>query len=285
MDEYRGARAELSLPHRRMRLPENDVCVYRELSSTNRVAGEMAAAGAPAGTIVLSAFQSAGVGRLRRAWLAPPGRSLLLSVILRPRIETQLVAHLTLLAGAALAEAIREETGLAAGLKWPNDVLMRGRKVSGILAQGSLRGDAIDYVILGVGLNVNQTEAELPPDCRGIATSLRIERGGRVSRAAMLRRFISRWNAHLLAFSEGGRPYLREKWTENNLTLGREVSVRGADGELRGTAVDLSERGGLIVRFPDGSSREFLAEDLSLGREHYRELSASGETIAGSESP
>ncbi|MDR2355043.1 MAG: biotin--[acetyl-CoA-carboxylase] ligase [Clostridiales Family XIII bacterium] len=277
MNEQESARAELSLPHRRMRLLQNDVYVYRTLSSTNRVATFMAASGAPAGTIVLSAFQSAGVGRLRRAWIAPPGRSLLLSVILRPRIETRFISQLALLGGVALAEAIREETGLAAGVKWPNDVLMRGRKVSGILAQGSVRGDAIDSVILGVGLNVNQTEAELPPDCRDTATSLRAERGRRVSRAAMLRRFILRWNAHLEAFSEGGHPYLRAKWIENNLTLGREVSVHGADGDLIGTAVDISERGGLVVRFPGGIDREFLAEDLSLGGEHYRRLARAGE--------
>ncbi|MDR2295159.1 MAG: biotin--[acetyl-CoA-carboxylase] ligase [Clostridiales Family XIII bacterium] len=272
MKEHEDARAELSLPHKRLRLSENELYVYGELSSTNRVAARMAADGAPAGTIVTSGFQKAGAGRLRRAWISPPGRSLLLSVILRPRIEARFVAQLTLLCGVALAEAIREETGLAAGIKWPNDVLMRGRKVSGILAQAGVRGDAVEHVILGVGLNVNQTEAELPPDCRDTATSLRIERGRRVSRAAMLRRFVSRWNAHFEAFSAEAYPYLREKWMENNLTLGREVSVRGADGALCGTAVDISERGGLVVRFPDGESREFLAEDLSLGGEHYRRL-------------
>jgi BirA family biotin operon repressor/biotin-[acetyl-CoA-carboxylase] ligase len=266
------ARAERAPAHKRLRLAQSDVYVYREVSSTNLVAARMAADGAPAGTIVASAFQSAGVGRLRRAWISPRGRSLLFSVILRPRIETRLVPHLTLLCAVALAEAIRAETGREAGVKWPNDVLMRGRKVSGILAQAAARGETVDCVILGVGLNVNQTKEELPPDCRETSVSLRMERGGRVSRAAMLRRFMACWNAHLEAFLSGGYPYLREKWTENNVTLGREVVIGGEDGPLRGLAVDLSERGGLIVRFPDGSSREFLAEDLSLGREHYGDL-------------
>ncbi|MDR2771018.1 MAG: biotin--[acetyl-CoA-carboxylase] ligase [Clostridiales Family XIII bacterium] len=280
MNEHEGARAELSLPHKRLHLPQHDLYVYRSLSSTNRVAASMAAAGAPAGTIILSGFQSAGVGRLRRAWISPQGRSLLLSAILRPRLEARLVPLLTLLCGAVLAEAIREETGCEAGVKWPNDVLMRGGKVSGILAQGSVRGDAIEHVILGVGLNVNQTREELPPDCRDVSTSLRIERGRRVSRIAMLRRFISRWDAQFEAFAEGGYPYLREKWIENNLTLGREVSVRGEDGEICGRAVDISERGGLIVRLPDESNKEFLAEDLSLGRAHY--LRPSGALRGGS---
>jgi BirA family biotin operon repressor/biotin-[acetyl-CoA-carboxylase] ligase len=150
---------------------------------------------------------------------------------------------------------------------------MRGRKVSGILAQGSVRGETVDYVILGVGVNVNQSEEDMPPDCTDTATSLRIERGGRVSRAAMLRCFVSCWNAHLEGFSEGAYPYLREIWLRNNVTLGREVVIHSGDGDVRGTAVDLSERGGLVVRFPDGSSRDFLAEDLSLGRGHYLELS------------
>jgi BirA family biotin operon repressor/biotin-[acetyl-CoA-carboxylase] ligase len=182
------------------------------------------------------------------------------------------VPHITLLCGAALAEAIRDTTGCEAGVKWPNDVLLRGRKVSGILAQGSLRGDAADCVILGVGLNVNQTEADLPRDIRETATSLRIERGARVSRAAMLRAFLSRWNAHFAAFLAGGPSYLRELWISNNVTLGRAVVVHGAGGEFSGTAVDLSERGGLLVRLPSGEIKEFLAEDVSLGEAHYRAL-------------
>jgi BirA family biotin operon repressor/biotin-[acetyl-CoA-carboxylase] ligase len=252
-----------------MRSQGNDIYIYRELTSTNAVAGELAAAGAPAGTIVLSGFQSAGVGRLRRAWVSPPGRSLLLSMVLRPRTDARRVPLLTLLCSVALAEAIRETTGCDARVKWPNDVLMRGKKVSGILAQTGARGDAGAYVILGMGLNVNQTEDELPPDLRDIATSLRIERGRRVSRAAALRCFVAHWNARFEAFSEGGYPYLREQWIANNLTLGREITVHGEGDPRRGTAVDIGERGGLVVRFADGAVEELLAEDVSLGRAHY----------------
>jgi BirA family biotin operon repressor/biotin-[acetyl-CoA-carboxylase] ligase len=197
-------------------------------------------------------------------------------MILRPRLDPRFVPLLTLLCGVALAEAIRETTDCEAGVKWPNDVLMRGKKVSGILAQSGVRGDAALSVVLGVGLNVNQTEEELPPDLRDIATSLRIERGRRVSRVAALRRFVLRWNAHFEAFSEGGYPYLREKWIENNLTLGREVTLHGDGGPRRGTAVDIGERGGLVVRFPDGSVEELLAEDVSLGREHYSAIGGCG---------
>jgi BirA family biotin operon repressor/biotin-[acetyl-CoA-carboxylase] ligase len=269
MSENKDARAELRLPHRRIHLPQNELYVYRELSSTNLIAREMAADGAPSGMIVTSAFQSAGVGRLRRSWISPPGRSLLMSLLLRPRFSARLVPQLTLLCGVVLAETIREETGREAGIKWPNDVLMRGKKVSGILAQGSVRGGDVAYVVLGVGLNVNQTEEELPQDCRDISTSLRIETGRRVSRFAALRRFLLMWDKHFEAFSRDGYSYLREKWIESNLTLGREVSVRTADGPVCGVAVDISERGGLAVRFPDGRTEEFLAEDLSLGRAHY----------------
>jgi BirA family biotin operon repressor/biotin-[acetyl-CoA-carboxylase] ligase len=262
-------------PRKCIRLPRNEVFVYKEISSTNIAAREMAEAGAPDGTIVASAFQSAGTGRLRRAWISPPGRSLLLSVILRPRMDARLVSLLTLLCGAALSETVRETTSCEAGVKWPNDVLMRGRKVSGILAQGSLRGDATSYVVLGVGLNVNQTEDELPPDCRDISTSLRIEAGRRVSRAEVLRRFVSHWDEMFDAFSRDGYPYLREKWIANNLTLGREITIHSGEGPIIGTAVDISERGGIVVRLEDGSTKEFLAEDLSLGREHYRGLISS----------
>jgi BirA family biotin operon repressor/biotin-[acetyl-CoA-carboxylase] ligase len=183
---------------------------------------------------------------------------------------------LTLLCGVALSETIRETTGREASVKWPNDVLMRGRKVSGILAQSGLRENVSSYVVMGVGLNVNQTEDELPPDCRDTATSLRIETGCRVSRAASLSDFVSRFDDMLDAFSRGGYPYLREKWIANNLTLGREVTIDGAEGPTVGTAVDISERGGIVVRIEDGSTREFLAEDLSLGRAHYGGRSSAG---------
>jgi BirA family biotin operon repressor/biotin-[acetyl-CoA-carboxylase] ligase len=271
-DEHNETRDGFPPPRKRIRFPQNELLVYRELTSTNIAAREMAAAGAPAGTVVTSAFQNAGAGRLRRAWISPPGRSLLFSVILRPRMDARLASLLTLLCGAALSETIRETTSCEAGVKWPNDVLMRGRKVSGILAQGSLRGNAVSYVVLGVGLNVNQTDDELPPECRDISTSLRLETGGRVSRAAVLRRFLSHWSELFDAFSRDGYPYLREKWIANNLTLGREITIRGDEGAVMGTAVDISERGGIVVRFEDGSTKEFLAEDLSLGREHYRAL-------------
>jgi BirA family biotin operon repressor/biotin-[acetyl-CoA-carboxylase] ligase len=243
--------------------------IYRELTSTNTVAGNMAAAGAPTGTIVAGAFQTAGSGRFRRAWISPPGRSLLMSLILRPRVGARFVSQLSLLCGVALAETIRETTSREAGVKWPNDVLMRGRKVSGILAQAGLRGDAVSHVVLGIGLNVNQTEDELPPDCRDISTSLRIETGRRVSRAMVLRRFVSRWGELFDVFSREGYPYLREKWIENNVTLGRDITIRGADGPICGKAVDISERGGIVVYLDDGSTEEFLAEDVSLGREYY----------------
>jgi BirA family biotin operon repressor/biotin-[acetyl-CoA-carboxylase] ligase len=252
-----------------MNFQKHAVIIYREIASTNIIASEMAAAGAPSGTIVTSAFQSAGMGRLRRAWISPPGRSLLFSMILRPRVDASLTPLLTLLCAVALSETIRETTDREAGVKWPNDVLMRGRKVSGILARSGLRGEAASYVVMGVGLNVNQTEDELPPDCRDISTSLRIETGRRVSRAELLRRFVARFDDMLDAFARGGYPYLREKWIANNLTLGREISIGGAEGPVGGTAVDISERGGIVVRLEDGSTREFLAEDLSLGRAHY----------------
>jgi BirA family biotin operon repressor/biotin-[acetyl-CoA-carboxylase] ligase len=253
-------------------MSRNEILVYRNLSSTNIAAKEIAACGAPDGTIVASAYQSAGTGRLRRAWISPPGRSLLFSMILRPRVDARLISQLTMLCGVALSETIRETTSCEAGVKWPNDVLMRGRKVSGILAQGSLRGDAARYVVLGVGLNVNQTEDELPSECRDVSTSLRLETGRRVSRIAVLRRFVSRWNELFDAFSREGYPYLRKKWIDSNLTLGREITIHGAEGPVLGAAVDISERGGIVVRLEDGSTKEFLAEDISLGREHYRSL-------------
>ncbi len=260
---------EAALPHKLIHWMGKEVFLYREVTSTNRVAQLLARSGASEGTIVLSRTQTSGLGRLQRQWVCPAGQGILLSMVLRPEIDRQLIPQLTLLCGVVVAETIKKTTGCAAGIKWPNDIVIRGKKVCGILAQSSFTENALEYVIMGVGINVNLDAHQLPPDCRESSTSLRMELGQNVSRWKVLQQFISSWEGHYQSFLHGGHSYLRMKWIDNNVTLGRDVSINRDSGPEQGRAVDISARGGLIVGFPDGSMEEFMAEDLSLGRNHY----------------
>ena len=260
---------ESFLPHKHISLLDKEIYIYRKVSSTNYVAKLMALSGAPEGTIVMSMSQTSGMGRMKRQWACPSGKGILMSMVLRPEIQVQFVPQLTLLCAVVVAETIRKVTGCEVGIKWPNDILISGKKVCGILAQSDFSKDASGYVILGVGININQNINQLPPDCRETSTSLSLEQGQNISRSRVLKQFIITWDEHFKGFLEGGHPYLRKKWIENNVTLGRNVTINKEINPVNGIAVDISERGGLIVSLSDGSREEFLAEDLSLGRTHY----------------
>ncbi|HVJ47657.1 biotin--[acetyl-CoA-carboxylase] ligase, partial [Desulfitobacterium sp.] len=229
----------------------------------------MAQSGAPEGTLVISRSQTSGRGRMNRQWACPPGKGILMSMVLRPEISVQFIPQLTLLCGVVVAETIRKVTGCAAGIKWPNDIVIRGKKVCGILAQSSFSRGGPEYVIIGIGINVNLDIDQLPPNCQKTSTSLRLEMGQDVSRSKVLKQFIISWEEHYRVFLKGGHPYLRAKWIDNNVTLGRDITLNKDEHLILGRAVDISERGGLIVNLGDGSSEEFLAEDLSLGKTHY----------------
>ncbi|MCG8482557.1 MAG: biotin--[acetyl-CoA-carboxylase] ligase [Clostridia bacterium] len=269
MNINQAAMRERSHRHKHIRLKEKDIIIYREVSSTNTVAQMMALKGAHEGTIVMSTFQTSGKGRMQRQWVCPPGKGIMMSMILRPKLNSRLVPQLTLLSGVVVAETIRKVTQCKAGIKWPNDIVIGGKKVCGILAQSNISSGTAGFVIMGIGINVNQDENQLPPDCKDTSTSLKIELGRRLSRLNVLSQFISIWEKHYQRFLKMGYPYLRRKWIENNVTLGRYISINSEESP-KGLAIDISERGGLLVSLPDGLIKEFLAEDLSLGRSYYQ---------------
>jgi BirA family biotin operon repressor/biotin-[acetyl-CoA-carboxylase] ligase len=261
---------EASFPHKHISLLGKDIYLYREVSSTNNVARLMALSGAPEGTIVISNSQTAGKGRrmMNRHWVCPPGKGLLMSMVLRPEMRVQFVPQLTLLSAVVVAETLKA-TGCAAGIKWPNDVLIGYKKVCGILAEGSFSNRRTEYVIMGIGFNVNLDRPDLPADCRETSTSLKLELGQHVSRSAVLKQFIYIWEKHYHNFLKEGHNYLRHYWIENNVILGRNVTINKDENFISGQAIDISENGGLLVRLADGSIQEFLAEDVSIGTNSF----------------
>jgi BirA family biotin operon repressor/biotin-[acetyl-CoA-carboxylase] ligase len=235
-----------------------------ELPSTNDRARELAEAGAVHGEVVVAESQTAGRGRRGRAWSSPAGRNLYMSVILRPQLPPQRAPELTLVASLAACDACRQ-AGVEAGIKWPNDVLIDGRKVAGILTELSAEPDAVHWVVLGIGVNLNATPGDFPEELRELATSLSIERGQPVPRALFAAALLSILEEWLDVHAADGFGPIREAWRARSCTLGREVQVDADGGELAGVAEDIDESGALIVRTRSGLSR-VVAGDVRLVR-------------------
>ncbi|HLO01913.1 MAG TPA: biotin--[acetyl-CoA-carboxylase] ligase [Symbiobacteriaceae bacterium] len=247
---------------------------HEAIGSTNERAKELARSGAPEGLLVTAEQQTAGKGRLGRPWQTPAGRALAMSVLLRPPIPPTAAPRLTLVAAVAVAEAVRAVTGLPVGIKWPNDLQIAGRKLCGILTEMEAEIEQVRFVVLGIGLNVNQAAEEFPPELRETATSLRLaaaegsasEGGLPVARLPLLQAILARLEVRYDQFLAGGWPELLAAWRELSVTLGRSVRVIPASGApiWEGTAVDVDAEGALLVRRPDGSTERVIAGEVSI---------------------
>ncbi len=243
-------------------LGQRVVC-YERVDSTQTVAKTMATRGAAEGTLVIAEEQSAGRGRLDRRWLAPRGTSLLFSLILRPQLEMARVAALTMICGLGVREAIRELTALPAQLKWPNDIVLHGRKVGGILAETATRGEHLDWAVVGIGLNVNLAAEALPAEFG--ATSLQHELGRSLPRIPLLQRMLHGIERRYDQLPAGQWP--AQEWSAALETLGQRVRLLTAEGTLEGLAEAVDEAGALQLRLDDGSLRPVWAGDLVARRE------------------
>lgn len=218
------------------------------VASTQSVAFALAEAGAPDGTVVVAEHQTAGRGRRGRKWVDEPGASLLASVVLRPRVPVAELPLLCYVAAVAAADALGEAANVSVRLEWPNDLVVRGRKVGGILLESRLSG-AGPLVVMGIGINLHQRT--FPPELRHRATSVVLETGRAVDREAVLTALLealTRWRRRWE--TEGFEP-VRQRWQALSDTLGRRVAVEGVEG----TATALDATGALVVTTPDGPRR------------------------------
>lgn len=218
------------------------------VTSTMDVVDERARAGAPEGLVVVADEQTAGRGRAGRSWLAPPGSSLLCSVLLRPRVSPARLGTLPLLAGVAVAEAIESSAAVSCALKWPNDVLIAGRKVAGILVQSRLSPRGIDFVNVGIGVNLNVPAEALPEG----ATSVALASGATIDREEMLGVMLDRLEEQYREFvASGGHPDLGS-WTRRAAMLGEPVTVQLADGSLTGMFEGIDDVGRMLLALQSG---------------------------------
>jgi BirA family biotin operon repressor/biotin-[acetyl-CoA-carboxylase] ligase len=218
---------------------------YAEVGSTQEVAEQLALDGAAHGSVVIAESQSAGHGRLGREWFSPPGVNLHLTVILRPKMAAGDTPTLSLVAGVAMAEAVDTVAPGLPGLKWPNDLWLRGKKAGGIIAQ--LQAGAQPYVLLGVGLNLNLSAAQVPEDLREIATSLMIETGKVCDRVKFAATLFKRLDQRIRHVQEAGFAPIAPLWERYSILTGRRITV--FDGQTRhsGTVKGIDHDGALLM--------------------------------------
>lgn len=230
---------------------------FRSVPSTNTVARKAAGRGATEGLVVLADHQSAGRGRRERTWISPDG-SVAISVLLRPRIT--LLPSLIMAASLSVRQAVEAVTGLEARIKWPNDVLVNGKKVCGILIENEVRGESAASVI-GIGINVNVAMRDYP-ELADLATSLSGESRKPVSRLEIVRQVLVELDRRYRALKSGLT--LCEEWRQALDTLGRPVKVIWGDAVIEGVAEDVASDGALILRLPDGVLTSVVAGEVSL---------------------
>lgn len=221
---------------------------YNRLGSTNTRAIALAEAGAPEGTIVVAEEQTGGRGRLGRTWHSPSGLGIWSSVILRPQIPLQKASGLSLLAALAVAHVAQSELGLKVDLKWPNDGLIGGRKILGILTEVSAETDRVYHVVCGTGINVSHRPNDFPESLRSTATSLAIACEHPVDRLAFYRLFLAEFEKLYRVFRREGIAQFLDDYRRRSLLLGREVIVHQGHTSIHGMAIAINEDGALVVR-------------------------------------
>ena len=239
-----------------------DIRVFQETSSTNDVAEKLARDGVKEGVVVFAESQTKGRGRLGRKWVSPPRKGLWFSVLLRPDFHPQETTQLTVISATALRRAIKTVCGLAADIKWPNDILIGGKKVAGILTELSAEVDRVRHVILGIGVDVNQEE--FPVELRKLATSLRIEAGEEISRAELATEILRELDFDYARVGAGKFPAVADEWEAACVTIGRDVTVHCGDRKFRGHAESLDDDGALLVRTEHGHLERIIGGDVLL---------------------
>lgn len=234
------------------------VYYYHSLASTMTVAKCKSQQGAAEGTVVFAEEQTGGRGRQNRTWLSPRG-SISLSIILRPALTD--LPYLIMIASLAVVRSIMAVTGLMAQVKWPNDILLNGRKICGILIENSVMRDVVEYSIIGIGVNVNLRIVEFA-EIKRIATSLSDELGREVSQLDMIRSLFSEMERLYLALGDGDSIY--REWRGSLITLGKQVSATSGNTVYQGVAESVNRNGSLILRLPDGRVTSVVSGDVTL---------------------
>lgn len=240
--------------------------VYFEetVGSTQKIASQLVFEGAPEGTIVVAEEQIEGRGRLSRKWYSPKGTGIWMSIILRPAIPIQQTPQLTLLAAVSVAQAIEAYTGLAVGIKWPNDILINGKKAVGILTELQAEADQVNAVIIGIGINVNQQPQHFAEDIAHIATSLAIETGREMHRAALMQEIFIKLEKVYKEYMLNGFSVIKLLWESYAISIGKNITARTLTQTLIGTATGITEDGVLMLEDGNGKIHYIHSADIEI---------------------
>jgi BirA family biotin operon repressor/biotin-[acetyl-CoA-carboxylase] ligase len=241
-----------------------DVRMFEQTTSTNDVIERLARDGVKEGVVVFAESQTKGRGRLGRKWVSPTHKGLWFSILLRPDLRPQEATRLTVASATALRRAIHSETGLNPEIKWPNDILVHGKKVAGILTEMSAELDRVRHIILGIGVNINMSAGEFQPELRKFATSLKIESGRTISRADLATAILRELDGDYARICGGLFAEVADEWEAHCTTIGRDVTIRIGERRLRGRAESLSDEGALLLRTEHGHLESVTGGDVTL---------------------
>ncbi|WNB93751.1 biotin--[acetyl-CoA-carboxylase] ligase [Bacillus sp. NEB1478] len=230
--------------------------------STQEIAHQLAREGAEEGTIVLADEQTGGRGRLGRAWQSPSGTGIWMSLIMRPKIPLQKAPQLTLLIAVAVSKAIEKVTGIEAAIKWPNDLLINGKKISGILTELQAEADSIHSVIVGIGMNVNQEKKHFSEEIIDIATSLAIEGNQSFKRAELIGAVLNEIEKLYNNYLQDGFKVIKLLWEARAFSLGKRITARSISGSITGYAQGITEEGVLLLEDDNGVVHSIYSADI-----------------------
>ncbi|WP_340017810.1 biotin--[acetyl-CoA-carboxylase] ligase [Paenibacillus sp. FSL H3-0457] len=236
------------------------------LASTLSTQGDvlkLAEQGQAEGAVVIAEEQTGGRGRFGRQWFSPPGKGIWMSVLLRPDLPLQHTPQLTLLTGVAVCRAVRACSGADAGIKWPNDVLINGRKVCGILLESTVEDHEVRYCIAGIGVDVNFDPEDYPEDLTTIATSLKMETGQSVDRTKLTAAILTELEQLYFLYQKEGFGVISALWEALSVSMNREITVTNPHGVIEGKAIGLDPSGALIVEKHDGEHTLIISGEIS----------------------
>lgn len=238
-----------------------EVCCFRETDSTQTIARRLANDGVGEGAVILAEGQTRGKGRRGRSWFSPPGQGIWISIILRPSISPFQSGRICLTSALAVAEAIREITGLPALIKWPNDILIGRKKVGGILIEMMAETDLVKFIILGIGVNVNQDK--FSEELKEKALSLKQEKRGEVSRLSLLQEILRKLDNYYLSLKKGEFDTLISRWRKLSVTLGKQIRVSFQGETVEGQAIGIDGQGALLLRLDSGFVKHLVSEEVT----------------------
>jgi biotin-[acetyl-CoA-carboxylase] ligase BirA-like protein len=239
------------------------ICHYKTATSTNDVAKELAKKSNEEKTIVLAEVQKGGKGRMGRQWISPKG-GLWFSIILRPQMSPKEALKLTFITSSAVAKTIETMFCLKTAVKWPNDVLVNGRKICGILTETSTRENVIDFVVVGIGINANINLDSFPANLQDTVTSLKHELGYNIRQKTLMKNFLQNFEHRYKLLQRKRWNVLLQEWKGLATFLGKQVEVVSFDEVLVGEAWDVCDDGALILRHKDGVLKRVVVGDVKL---------------------